>query len=225
MNDSSLHHLVISTFLDRQRPPTICDIAAHFGCDETEARRGLRALAANHGVVLHPHSAEVWVAHPFSAAPTTFVVRSGTRVWWGNCAWCSLGVAHLAGGTAIVETRLGALDDHVAIRIENGTLIDTDYVVHFPIPMRQAWDNVIYTCSIMLLFRDEAQVAAWSATSGLPKGDVRPLKQVWALATEWYGRHAAADWEKWSSTEAAAMFRRHNLTGPIWTLSSGATRF
>jgi hypothetical protein len=59
-----------------------------------------------------------------------------------------MGAAHLAGGTATIETRLGALDDHVTIRIENETILDTDFVVHFPIAMRQAWDNVIFTCSI-----------------------------------------------------------------------------
>jgi hypothetical protein len=225
MNDSSLHHLIISFFLDRQRPPTIREIASRFGCDEVRARHGLRALADNHGVVLHPNSDEIWVAHPFSAAPTTFVVRSGTRTWWGNCAWCSLGVAHLAGGTATVETRVGALDDHVAIKIENGNLIDTDFVVHFPIPMRHAWDNVIYTCSIMLLFRNDAQVTDWSVARGIPKGDVRPIQQVWALAADWYGRHAAANWAKWSTTEAAEIFSRHDLTGPTWTLSNEAARF
>ena len=38
------------------------------------------------GVVLQPNSDEIWVAHPFSSAPTTCVVRSDSRTWWGNCA-------------------------------------------------------------------------------------------------------------------------------------------
>ncbi len=225
MNDSSLHHTIITFFLERQRAPTIREIASRFQCSQVDARRALRALADGHGVVLHPTSDEVWVAHPFSAAPTSFVVRSGTRRWWGNCAWCSLGVAHLAGGTATIETRLGALDEQVAIRIENGKVIDADFVVHFPIPMPHAWDNVIYTCSLMLLFRDEAQVDQWSASRGLPKGDVRPIQQVSAFAAEWYGRHAARDWTKWTTTEATEMFTRHGLTGPTWELSRQTTRF
>lgn len=225
MNDSSLHEAIISFFLVHQRPPTICEIASRFRCDEADARHGLRALAENHGVVLHPNSDEIWVAHPFSAAPTTCVVTSGARKWWGNCAWCSLGVAQLAGRTATVETRIGAIDDYATIRIENGKLINTDFVVHFPIPMRQAWDNVIYTCSIMLLFRNEAQVDDWCAARGIPKGDVRPIEQVWTFAAEWYGRHADANWTKPSMRDAAEIFRRHNLTGPIWTLSDETARF
>lgn len=225
MNDSSLHEAIVSSFLSRERPPTVSEIASHFQCDEAEARHGLRVLADNHGVVLHSTSNEIWVTHPFSAAPTTCVVKSGSRKWWGNCAWCSLGVAQLAGGTATIETRIGAIDDPITIRIENGKLIDRDFVVHFPIPMQHAWDNVIYTCSIMLMFRNEGQVDEWCAARGIQKGDVRPLEQIWRFAAEWYARHADASWTKWSTKEASEMFRRHNLTGPIWTLPEEAGRF
>jgi len=225
MNNSILHEMIISFFLDHQRPPTTLEIASRFQYDEAEARQALRALAEYHGVVLHPNTDEVWVAHPFSAAPTTCVVTSGNRKWWGNCAWCSLGVVQLAGGTATIETRIGAIENHATIRFEDGKLFDTDFVVHFPIPMRQAWDNVIYTCSIMLLFRNESQVNDWCATRGIPKGDVRPIEQVWKFAAEWYARHADANWTKWSLQEAGEIFSRHNLTGPIWTLSNETARF
>ncbi len=225
MNVSTLHETIIASFLERQRPPTLCEIASRFRRDAADARRALRELADNHGVVLHPNSEDIWIAHPFSAAPTTFVVSSGTSKWWGNCAWCSLGVAALAGGTATIETRIGAIDDHATIRIENGELLDTDFVVHFPIPMQRAWDNVIYTCSVMLLFRNEAQVDKWCATRGIAKGDVRPIAQVWRFAAEWYARHADPNWTKWSAQQAAAIFSRHGLTGPIWTLPSEAARF
>lgn len=77
MNNSSLHEAIVSFFLKHQRPPTVGEVASRFRCDEIEARKGLRALAEYHGVVLYPDSDEIWVAHPFSAAPTTCVVGSG----------------------------------------------------------------------------------------------------------------------------------------------------
>ncbi len=225
MNPASLHHAIVTSFLERLRPPTVRELAERFACEESEARAGLRALAEYHGVVLHPATDEVHAAHPFSAAPTTFVVRAGASSWWGTCAWCSLGLAHLAGGNATIEARLGAIDAHVTIRLEDGVIRDTDLVVHFPIPMRRAWDDVMYTCSVMLFFRDEAAVDAWCATRGVPKGDVRPIAQISALAAEWYGRHADAEWTKWSRRQAIEIFERHGLTGPIWSLSSDAARF
>lgn len=225
MTPAELHEAIISGFLKDQRPPTVAELAKRFACSLTEAREGLRALADAHGVVLHPKSDEIWVAHPFSAAPTSFVVRSGGRSWWGNCAWCSLGVAQLAGGTATIEARSGALDAPITVRIEGGKLLDADLVVHFAVPMRRAWDNVIYTCSVMLLFRDESEVDAWCAARGIAKGDVRPLSQVWKFAAEWYSRHADAAWEKWTVEEAAEIFRRHGLTGPTWDLQASSERF
>lgn len=131
----------------------------------------------------------------------------------------------MAGGTATIETRIGAIDDYATIKIDNGKLIDTDFVVHFPIPMKNAWDNVIYTCSIMLMFRNESQVDEWCVARGIPKGDVRPIEQVWKFATEWYGRHADPDWSKWSVREAVEIFKRHDLIGPIWSLAEDSERF
>jgi len=225
LNDATLHAAIMASFLQDQRPPTVEGLALRLACDEKAVRQGLRSLADHHGVVLHPNSDEIWVAHPFSAAPTTFVVRTGPRSWWGNCAWCSLGVAHLAGGSATIETRLGALGAAVEVRIEDGRIVESDFVVHFPIPMRRAWDNVLFTCSVMLLFRDESDVDAWCAVRGVAKGDVRPIEQVWAFAREWYARHADVTWTKWSTREAAAMFARHGFAGPIWSLADEPSLF
>lgn len=81
MNNGSLHHAIVSFFLERQRAPSIQELAAQFQCDVAQARAALKVLADHHGVVLHPGSDAIWVAHPFSAAPTTFVVRSGGCTW------------------------------------------------------------------------------------------------------------------------------------------------
>lgn len=225
MNHSNLHAVIVAYFLDKQRPPTVAELGAHFQREEADVRKALQDLQAYHGVVLHPHSDEVWVAHPFSAAPTTCVVRTESGTWWGNCVWCSLGLAHLAGGTATLETRTGALDEPVSIRIEGGKVIDTDFAVRFPVTMTHAWDNVMYTCSVMLAFRNEAQVDDWCRLRGIPKGDVRPIAQIGAFAAEWYAKHADYNWEKWTVREAGDLFTRHGLTGPIWALPEASERF
>lgn len=225
MDHSSLHEFIISSFLNNQRPPTVDDVVDRFKTDTNTARQGLQALADYHGVVLHPKSDEVWVAHPFSASPTTCIVASGNRKWWGNCAWCSLGVMQLVGETSTLTTRTGAIGDEVSVTVQDGQLMDTDFVIHFPIPMRNAWDNVIYTCSVQLLFRNEAEVDEWCAARGVPKGDVRPIEQIWKFAREWYGRHADADWKKWSLRDAMEIFSRHELTGPTWAIGDKEGRF
>ena len=225
MNNASLHHAIIRSFLDRQRPPSHAELSERFGCSPDAVRAGLRALADDHGVVLHPHSDAVWVAHPFSAAPTACLVRAEGKTWWASCIWCALGLAHLAGGTATIEARHGGLGAPVGLRLEGGALLDPDHCVHFPIPMQRAWDNVHFTCAVMLLFPTPAAVADWCAERGVPHGDVRPLAQVSAFAADWYARHADPGWRKWSLPEAAALFRRHGLDGPTWSLPAAEGRF
>ena len=76
--------------------------------------------------------------------------------WWANCAWCSAGIATLVGDVTITTT-LGAETRQTTVRVENGKLRDEGLLVHFPVPMRHVWDNVIYTCSTMLLFEYRSQ--------------------------------------------------------------------
>jgi hypothetical protein len=192
---ASLHHEIIRSFVERGHAPSQRELCASFGVDADTMTRALHDLASYHGVVLHPHAPEVWVAHPFSTAPTTFIVRHRDRLWWGNCAWCSLGIAALLGGDGVtIETTLGAEGRSVAIHVEDHR-VQENLVVHFPIAMARAWDNVIFTCSVMLVFEDEAAVDTWSARHALPRGDAQPIQTAYEFAREWYGRHLDPDWQ------------------------------
>ena len=84
----------------------------------------------------------------------------------------------------------GSRDAQTTVRVENGRLRDEGLLVHFPVPMRHVWDNVIYTCSTMLLFESEAKIDDWCNRHRIPKGSVQPLSRVFELAKVWYGRHA-----------------------------------
>src|SRR6478736_6795310 len=121
-----------STNSAHQQPASLLAIK----CSEQTTRDSLKILEDYHGVVLHSHSGEVWVAHPFSATPTACIAESGGYKWWGNFAWWSLGVIHLVGGDATLTTRLGAIGDEVHITVKDGILFDKYYVVHFPALLR-----------------------------------------------------------------------------------------
>lgn len=225
LTHGALHSAIARHFIDHGAAPSIAQLGRLFVLDEATIAEALRALADYHGVVLHPTSGEIWAMHPFSAAPTLFWVESRGRGWWGNCAWCSLGIVALLGADATITTRLGGEATPVTIRIENGAVVEADYCVHFPIPMTQAWDNVTYTCSCMLVFDTPAAVDHWCARHAIPRGDVQPLSTVWAFAQAWYGRHLDPGWTKWTTDEARALFERFGLTGPIWALPGTAERF
>lgn len=220
-----LHYELIQGLVETCSVPTREELQARMSCSSAELDRAFDDLAGEHGVVLHPASHNVWAIHPFSLAPTLFLVESGPKKWWGNCAWCSLGVAVLAGGRCVITSTLGAETEQVQLVVEDGRVNRHDLVVHFPIPMERAWDNVVYTCSTMLLFKDEDHVVEWSARRRISRGDVQPVAKVLELSRRWYGDHLRADWTKKSVAEARAIFAELGLTHPIWSLTSHDSRF
>ena len=120
---------------------------------------------------------------------------------------------------------IGANGKQISVHIKNGKIIEKDLYIHFPIPMQNAWDNVIYTCSTMLLFENESQIDLWCKKHRIPKGDIQPIEKIWEFSKVWYGNHLNPEWKKWTSEEAAAIFKQFNLTNEIWNIPVSDTRF
>ncbi len=223
--NSNLHYAIIKHIIDTGFAPKICDLANTLKLSESNITTALKDLQDYHGVVLHPKSNEIWVIHPFSLAPTNFLVTSASGEWWGNCAWCSLGVAILLNQDVTITTTIGANDRQVSIKIRDGKIIDPNYYIHFPIPMQNAWDNVIYTCSTMLLFENENQIDNWCHRHNFPKGDVQPISRIWEFSKVWYGNHLNTNWKKWTSEEAVKIFDEFKLKSDTWKIPISQARF
>lgn len=220
MIDAHVHHAVIEGIAARGFAPSVDEIAATLGAATSDVEQALRRLATGHGLVLHPSSLDVWIAHPFSLSPTANWVASGNRGWWASCIWCAFGIVAIAGGDTI-HSRIAGEAEPIAIDIAN----PGDLVVHWAIPPREAWNNVHHHCGMLLPFRSARDVDAWSARHRLPRGEVVPIATARTLATAWYGNHRARDWHKWSVDEAAAIFARCGLTGAFWDLPRGNQTF
>ena len=225
LNNSCLHHIIMRSLVDQGYAPTSGELAAHFGVSRENMAAALSELQNYHGVVLHPHCPEVWVIHPFSTAPTNFLVRRGEQIWWGNCAWCSLGIAALLGGDGIcIDSSLGAEGVSVRAHVDGGRVRE-DLLVHFSVPMTRVWDNVLYADSTVLFFETSAQIEGWTKRHRIARGDTQPVQRVYELAASWYGHHLDQDWHKWSTAEARDIFARLQLGGPIWDLPATDERF
>ncbi len=225
ITNSKLHHILIKRIIEDGHAPTNQALAQHFGTSETEVTEALYKLQDYHGVVLHPDQPKVWVIHPFSLAPTNFFIKSDRGQWWGNCAWCSLGVAALLQTDLTISTTIGAEGTPQKIHIRNGEIIEKDLFIHFPVPMKNAWDNVIYTCSNMLVFENREQIEDWSTRHNIPLGDIQPVQKIWEFSKKWYGNHLNPDWAKWTAEDAGKMFREFDLTHPTWDLEASGQRF
>lgn len=177
---------------------------------------GLTALADNHALVLHPNTFDIWVAHPFALFPTLFWVKSKDKKFWSNCPWCSFGLSALINDDVDIFTRLNGEEESIIIQIRSGEVIQQQYFVHFPIPAKHFWDNVIYTCSMMLIFESEAEVDAWCQRHNKPKGEVIPITTVWKLAKIWYGNYLDDNFTRKTKEIAESMFESVGLTSSFW---------
>jgi L-amino acid N-acyltransferase YncA len=220
------HRAILRSFLERGRPPDADELAMLLGRPRVHVDAALEALVAAHGVVLHPGTLAVWIAHPFSASPSAIWVAAGDgRGWWAPCLWCAAGIVALGARDATLHLRLGGEARDVRIEIRDGRLASNDLAVHFALPVRRAWDNVVHWCATVTPFEREADVAPWCSRHGVPRGDVVPLARVLELGHEWYGGHLRADWRKWTLGEARAIFERVGLRGDVWSLPGGDERF
>lgn len=216
--DSRTHHHVIARIVRAGHAPTVDELARALDCSPADAEASLRRLHDNHGLVLHPERTDVWMAHPFSLSPTDTWVADGDRGWWTPCLWCGSGVVAVAAPTCTIHTRIAGEAEPLALEVRDGAPVRDDLVVHFAVPPRDAWRNVVHHCAALLPFHADADVTAWSERHRIPRGAVVPIAQVFALGRAWYGPYLDEDWRKWSIPEARDIFARVGLTGSFWEL-------
>ena len=225
ITNSKLHYTILKQIIEKGYAPNTEELSHLLNASQEEVVKALYTLQEYHGVVLHPKEAKIWVIHPFSLAPTNFYVQSASGEWWGNCAWCSLGIAALLKEDVKITTVLAGETTQIEINIIDGHIQEKNYFVHFPIAMQHAWKNVIYTCSNMLVFETEDQVDEWTKKHNIPKGDIQPIENIWNFSKKWYGNHLNPNWTKWTIEEAKQMFKKFELNGKIWKLEDSKERF
>ena len=134
--DLDLRRRIYSTLATEGRAPTRAEIG-----DDT----ALRELHDAHMVVLGDDG-EIAMALPFANRPTTHRVVSDSESWWANCAWDALAVPAALGRDATIDARWIDTGEEVDLAISNGMLVgDTDGFVHFQVPARHWWDDIVET--------------------------------------------------------------------------------
>src|ERR1700754_2462780 len=96
-------------------------------------RADYSSLAAQHVVALDEHGG-VLMAHPFANHTAGARVDSGTRTWWGNCAWDAFGIVAALDLTGATITAQG-------ITLRPG---DDDAVFPVLVPAVHWWDDIAF---------------------------------------------------------------------------------
>ena len=144
-HDKEVRRLIFDTLMRTGQAPLTTEIASTLGAPHESVRQSFQRLAGAHMLLLQRASGEILMAGPFSAVPTAFHVRSGGISYWGNCIWDALGIPAMLHQDALITTACGDCGEAMQLDIEGGTLAPADGLIHFAIPARRWWDNLVYT--------------------------------------------------------------------------------
>lgn len=108
------------------------------------ADRALRELHDAHQLVLGDEN-EILMALPFSAVPTTHRVVGESGAWWANCAWDALAIPVALGVDAAVEATWLDTGEPVDLAVVDAELSSSEGFVHFVVPARRWWDDIVET--------------------------------------------------------------------------------
>ena len=146
IRDSEIRLWIYQHFVDTGRAPGPVEIAAHFRLTPDQVEHILHRLQREaDALVLIPGSPYIWMAEPFSALPTSFLVRSGTRQWWGNCIWDALAILALLGLDGSVVTACPHSGQPLLLTVTKGALVEVAGVVQFAVSARDWWRDIGFT--------------------------------------------------------------------------------
>jgi hypothetical protein len=209
---------VYATFAREGRPPSPSELSASLGLPPAAVDAALRELHDMHAIVLTEAGDGVRMAHPFSAWPMGFVLRTGDRFWWGGCAWDSFGIVAALRERVEILTVCPSCGAELRYAASESSPPDAELVVRLPRPAAEWWEDVVATCTNIRAFCSPEHVEEWRAGEGAAPGYVTDLETLWRLALPWYGDRLDPAWEPHTREHNQSLLDECGLTGPFWAL-------
>jgi Alkylmercury lyase len=143
--DQRVRQQVYTEVLATGRIPTSAELAATLTSEPPAVQAALIRLAEARVLVLQP-GGEILMTPPFSAVPTPFlVIAEDTWQTYGNCIWDALGVLAMKGVDGRIHTACGCCGQAMEIEVRDGAPREAEGVLHFAIPARRWWEDIVYT--------------------------------------------------------------------------------
>lgn len=145
LTDTELRQAVYRWVISRGEIPTSDQIAHAANISKQEVLDALARLSDAHVLVLQKNG-EILMAMPFSAVPTPFLITArGRSHYYANCAWDAVGVPIMLRSDGKISSACGCCGTAIHISIRGGAIQSGECIVHFAIPAKHWWDNVVYT--------------------------------------------------------------------------------
>lgn len=143
--DWSVRSRIYKRFAAAGTAPALAELAAAEGTTENKIRDSLARLFGAHEIAPTPDGNGVWMANPFSALPTDYVVETPEMTCYANCAWDALGVPAILGTDGWTTAVCAESGDRMEFGVRDGRLAGDEGVIHLVTPLRDAWIDIGFT--------------------------------------------------------------------------------
>lgn len=129
-----------------EHPPTVAQTAVNFDIGEDKAREAYRWLHNKHALFLDEVTGSIRMLNPFSGVETSHIVKTQGHTYYANCAWDLFGIAVvLKTPYASLETRCPESREPITVELEAGRITKGDGIVHFLVPFKDWYEDLVYT--------------------------------------------------------------------------------
>ena len=142
--DTRVRLLIYREFVQNGRAPSSNRIAELAEMPVEEIRAAMERLVAGRVIVLQPESREIMIAAPLSNVPTPYLVRA-KQSFFGACVWDALGIIAMLKTDATLDTPCPCCGEAMAIEVRDGDLLPMRGIVHFGVPAKKWWENLVFT--------------------------------------------------------------------------------
>ena len=136
---------IYQSFATTGGAPALPALAAECATTVHEIRGSLERLFDAHEIAPLPNGEGVWMANPFSAVPTDYVVTTPTITCYANCAWDALGVPAILGTDGWTRTVCAESGEPMSFGVRDGRLEGGEGLIHLVTPLRDAWIDIGFT--------------------------------------------------------------------------------
>mgnify|MGYP001813720163 CR=1 FL=1 len=139
--------MIYRRFVADGTPPSRHELDDLVG-DPATAAALLTRLHDEHLIVLDDRPervGEIRMALPFSAEPTDYRVTTDRGAWWANCAWDALAIVAALSDDAHVDSVWSDTGEPLEFDVIDERLGRVDGFVHFQVPARHWWDDIVFT--------------------------------------------------------------------------------
>jgi hypothetical protein len=143
--DTQVRLELFREFVRTAEPPTSASVAERMQVPAVDVRAALERLAAAKAIVLQPESLEILMANPLCAVPTPYRVRIQDRSYFGSCVWDALGILAMLQSDGVLDTSCACCGEAMNIGVLGGQVVPAQGAIHFAIPAKRWWENVVFT--------------------------------------------------------------------------------